>query len=169
MKHLRLAALSAIFALQAQAVLADPAYYDSPDAAVEAVIVAVEAKDATALITVFGPENEDLVLSGNPDQDREDWREFYRAYQEMHRVAVQSDGSARLYIGRNQEVFPVSIVKGSGGWHFDVEDARETLALTRIGRNELAAIDEGARSLPEGDALLTGDVDGTVRLWPTSR
>lgn len=50
---------------------ADPATYDSPEAAAAAVGAALEAGDAAALLTVFGPENEDVAFSGNDARDRE--------------------------------------------------------------------------------------------------
>ena len=59
----------------------------------------------------------------------------------MHRVSVDQNGVATLYIGREQWPFPIRLVKGDGGWVFDVAGGREEMLDRRIGRNELDVID----------------------------
>jgi hypothetical protein len=91
-------------------------------------------------LAVFGPENEDLVLTGEDAADREDWTEFRDAYLELNRIAVE-DAAATLYIGDNQWPVPIPIARGADGrWSFDAEGAREEIFLRRIGRNELNVI-----------------------------
>ena len=121
--------------------LGAPQSYGSPEEAVAALLSALEARDRTALIATFGPENEDVVLSGDPERDRSDWRSFMTAYRALHRLAEQEDGTVRLYVGRDQWPFPISLVQGSDGWAFDAETAREEIVIRRIGRNELDVID----------------------------
>jgi hypothetical protein len=123
---------------------AEPQSFASPDAAAEAVIAALEARDRDALVAVFGPESEDVIFSGDDAADREDWRAFLTAYRELHRIAVEpGDGGERaiLYIGREQWPFPVELAEADGQWHFDAPAAREEILLRRIGRNELDVID----------------------------
>ncbi|MEM9047174.1 MAG: DUF2950 family protein [Pseudomonadota bacterium] len=139
---------------------AEPARYDSPDAAVAALIAALEARSRDDLLAVFGAENEEVILSGDPEQDRDDWTAFYRAYSELNRIAVQADGSARLYVGRQQEPFPVSMIEGGGGWFFDAAAAAEEIALARIGRNELDVIDVMRRYVAIQAAYRRVDHDG---------
>ncbi len=45
-----------------------------------------------------------------------------------------------LAIGKEQWTFPIPIVKGSTGWHFDVEEGLERMRIRRIGKNELATM-----------------------------
>jgi Protein of unknown function (DUF2950) len=90
--------------------------FDSPEAAVSAVVEALEAGDRDALLEAFGAENEDVIISGNDQRDREDRDDFLAAYREMSRVAV--DG-ATLYIGQDQWPFPIRLTKAGGAWAFD--------------------------------------------------
>jgi Protein of unknown function (DUF2950) len=128
-------------ALSASAVLAAPQTYETPEAAVSAVVAALEARDRSALLAVLGPESEDVIISGNDERDHEDREDFLAAYEQMHRVAIDSDGVATLYVGREQWPFPLRLVKGEAGWIFDVEGGREEMLDRRIGRNELDVID----------------------------
>jgi hypothetical protein len=141
---------------------AEPAVFESPEAAAEAVVEALEAVDREALIAVFGPENEDVVLSGDAQDDREAWSEFLRDWRVLNRITVEDD-VATLAVGRDLWPFPAPIVRDEAGWRFDAEAAREEVLLRRIGRNELDVIDlmrgyveaqAAYRALdPDGDGL----------------
>ena len=119
-------------ALSAPAVIAAPQTYETPEAAVSAVVDALEARDRSALLAVFGPENEDVIISGNDERDHEDGEDFLSAYRAMNRVAVDGQGVATLYIGREQWPFPLRLVKVDAGWAFDVESGREEMLDCRI-------------------------------------
>ena len=127
--------------LAASTALASPKAFETPEAAVGAVVEALKAGDRDALLAAFGPENEDVIISGNDERDREDREDFLAAYDHMHRVAVEDDGVATLYVGREQWPFPIRLVRGDGGWTFDVEAGREEILDRRIGRNELDVIE----------------------------
>jgi len=139
--------------------------FGSPEAATEAVIKALEAEDRDALIEVFGPENEDVILTGDEAEDRATWGEFLSDYRVMHRIAPDGEGRLTLYVGRDQWPFPAPLVENDGQWMFDAEAAREEVLLRRIGRNELDVIDlmrgyvraqAAYRALdPDGDGLPT--------------
>ena len=58
--------------------VAEPAGFPSPEAAVTAMIAALQAGDRPAVLEIFGPENEDLLSTGQPEQDREIWGDFLR-------------------------------------------------------------------------------------------
>ena len=131
-----------VAALFASTALAAPESFETPEAAVGAVVEALKAGDRDALVKVFGPENEDVIISGNDERDRGDREGFLAAYDHMHRVAVADDGLvATLYVGREQWPFPIRLMKGEGGWVFDVEGGREEMLDRRIGRNELDVIE----------------------------
>ncbi len=132
-----------VLSLATLAARADPAEYATPEAAADAVVAALEARDRDALLAVFGPEAEDLVFTGSKEQDREIWTEFLLAYRDLHRVAIDESGeTATLYLGQDQWPFPAPIVRHADGlWAFDPEAARDEIILRRIGRNELDVID----------------------------
>lgn len=120
---------------------ADPATFDSPEAAGEAVAAALKAKDRDALIAIFGPENQDVILTGDDDADRQTWRQFLRNYTASHRLTRDGDDRATLEIGRDLWPFPAPLVRDGDGRHFDADAAREEVLLRRIGQNELDVID----------------------------
>ncbi|WP_339950442.1 DUF2950 family protein [uncultured Albimonas sp.] len=138
------ATLALALACAAAAVLpaqAEPAAYPSPREALEAVVAAVEGADREALLTVFGPENEDVVFTGDDAQDRENWRGFLDNYHASHRLKVSSQGWANVYLGRDQHPFPASLYRNEdGSWSFDAAEARDAVHLQRIGANELDVI-----------------------------
>lgn len=147
--------------------LAAPASYPTPEAAVDAVVGALEARDKAALVAVFGPEAEDVILTGDDAEDRETWGAFLSSYRELHAIVPDAgaDDRATLEIGRDLWPFPAPLVKDAAGWHFDGEAAREEVLLRRIGENELDVIDllrgyVGAQAAyraedPDGDGLRT--------------
>jgi hypothetical protein len=124
------------------AAFAEPARYDSPDAAAAAFRAALEAGGAEPLLEVFGPEAEDLLLTGDPDEDRENRRDLLAAWSAMGRVGLEASGDvATIYVGREQWPFPIPVVRDAGGaWAFDPEAGRETILARRIGQNELDVI-----------------------------
>ena len=65
---------------------AEPAVFEGPEAAVSALVAALEARDRDALIEVFGPENEDVALTGDPEEDRAIWTEFMDDYRTLNRM-----------------------------------------------------------------------------------
>lgn len=144
---------------------ADPARFDSPEAAAEAVVAALEARDRDALVAIFGPENEDVILTGDAEEDRETWGDFLRDYRVLHRIGREGDDVATLSVGRELWPFPAPMVRDGDAWQFDAAAAREEVLLRRIGQNELDVIDllrgyVGAQAAyramdPDGDGLPT--------------
>jgi hypothetical protein len=142
---------------------AAPLVFDSPEAATDTLIAALEARDRAALIAVFGAENEDVILTGDDDEDRATWGEFLASYRTLHRFDPQGEGVTILEIGRDLWPVPAPLVKGERGWSFDAAAAREEVLLRRIGENELDVIellhayvrvqDEYRRTDADGDGI----------------
>jgi len=146
--------------LAAAPAAAEPERFATPEAAAEALTERLRARDVDGVFAVFGPENEDLVRSGDDAQDREDWGAFLQAYDRMHRVAVRDDGAARLFVGVDQWPFPVLLREGEGGWAFDAEGARDEILERRIGRNELDVIEAARRYVQAQSRYRRRDWDG---------
>ena len=138
---------------------ADPAHFETPEAATAAVISALEARDRAGLIAIFGPENEDVVLTGDDVADRAAWGEFLSDYRAMHRIGVEG-GAATLYVGRDQWPFPVTLVEDAAGWRFDTAAARDEILMRRIGENELEVIGLLRGYVRAQDAYRAMDPDG---------
>lgn len=141
-------------AMSAAPAMADPARFDTPDDAVAALVSALEAADKAAVLAVFGPENADVVSTGDEKEDREVWSSFLRDVKEVSRIEMQADDRATLYAGRDVWPFPAELVLTDGKWSFDAEGARQEVIARRIGRNELEIIDIMRRA---------GDVQRTYR------
>lgn len=136
----RLSLSLSLIALGVGAASAEPGRYASPEAAVSAVIAALEARDREAVVAVFGPEAEDVVSTGDQARDREIWTDFLNGWREAHRIGIEGE-VATLYIGREQWPFPIRLRRDGAAWAFDAEGAREEIRLRRIGRNELDVIE----------------------------
>jgi hypothetical protein len=119
-----------------------PKRFDTPQQAVDALLHAAEAFDVYGLIQLFGPDNEDIILSGEYPQDRQRAADFVAESREHKAVSVSPrDGTrAFLVIGREEWPFPVPIVKRGQKWSFDAKAGRQELLQRRIGANELDAI-----------------------------
>lgn len=136
----RLSALAMLLATTGFA-WAEPARFDTPDAAVQAVVAALEMPDREAVLAVFGPENEDLLSTGDASQDQELWLNFLLDMKDFSQIELVTEDQATLYAGRDRWPFPVPIVRHDGKWSFDAEAGREEILMRRIGLNELAVID----------------------------
>jgi len=116
--------------------------FPSPGDAVSAVYTAVKANDEASLSVIFGKAAADLMHSGDEVADRNMAQTFLHRYDRMHRVVIEPDGTATLYIGAENWPFPVSIAKNSSGsWYFDVVGGKQEILYRRVGRNENDAIE----------------------------
>lgn len=146
------------------AALADPATYPTPEAAVQAFVDALQAHDQAALLTVFGPETEDLISSGNPREDAEARDQFLAAYADVAQILDDGEGRKVLQVGDSGWPFPVSLVAADGGWRFDPAAAREEILDRRIGENELdvLALMTRAREVQAIYRMTDHDGDGVM-------
>ena len=111
--------------------------------AADALIDAAEKFDVDTLVEIFGPEGQDIVLSGEFAQDRKHAVDFAAKAREKKSVSVDphSGGRAFLLVGTDEWPFPVPIVQKNGKWYFDSKSGRQELLYRRIGANELDAIE----------------------------
>jgi Protein of unknown function (DUF2950) len=146
---IRLLALAAIIMLptgcqksqQAQAPASGPKTFASPEDASTSLYQAAKAGDSNTLLAIFGPGATELIVSGDPVQDKAARDKFVANYDEMHRWGTLTNGKV-LNIGAENYPFPFPLEKNSSGqWYFDSDSAKEEILARRIGDNELAAID----------------------------
>ncbi len=144
-----LAASNPLAAEQAAAKKAAPAVaaqtaesFATPQQAADALIVAAEKFDVGALVAIFGPGGEEIVLAGEYPQDRQRALDFAAQAREKNSVAMDPKSKTRafLLVGSESWPFPVPIVKRGSGWQFDAAAGLQELEFRRIGRNELDAI-----------------------------
>jgi DUF2950 family protein len=123
---------------------AKPSYqmFASPDDAGNGLSNAAKSGDPNTILAVFGPDSKDIILSGDPVQDKDIAGRFVAAYSVMHRWRKMPDESQILLIGADNFPFPIPLKKnGTGQWYFDAAAGREEILARRIGRNELAVMD----------------------------
>jgi hypothetical protein len=116
--------------------------FPSPQQAADSLIDAADKFDVAALSQIFGPNGDDIVLSGEFAQDRKHATDFAAKAHEKKSVSVDSKTGSRafLLVGDEDWPFPVPIVKQGEKWSFDSKAGRQELLYRRIGTNELDAI-----------------------------
>ncbi|MBK0329423.1 DUF2950 family protein [Rhodobacteraceae bacterium F11138] len=140
MKHPILAA-AALTCMIAAPLAAEPTVYATPHDALMALVDAAQRNDRQAVLAVFGPENEDLISSGNAAEDRRNRAELSRMYHQGYRMEAQPDGSVVIALGLDAWPFPVPLAQSDDGWFFDAEAGRQEIQYREIGGNELDVID----------------------------
>lgn len=116
--------------------------FATPDDAGKTLATAAKAEDRNALLAVFGPGSSDLIFSGDTAQDKLSFENFTSAYATMNRWRKQTNGSEVLYVGADNNPFPIPLKKNSAAqWYFDTAAGKDEILSRRIGDNELSAID----------------------------
>jgi hypothetical protein len=135
-------ALLAVLIVQEAAQAAQPKQrtFETPEAAVEALIKALRDGSEKELLAIFGPGSESLISSGDKVEDRERREKFVRLYGEANRLESAGDKKFIVHVGKNDWPFPIPIVKAGESWRFDTKQGREEIITRRIGENELGAI-----------------------------
>jgi len=116
--------------------------FASPGDAVLAVYDAVKSGDQQTLNAILGSNADQVMHTGDEVADKKMAADFIRRYDQMHRVVIEPDQTATLYVGAENWPMPIPIVKNSSGaWYFDTEAGIKEILYRRIGANENDAID----------------------------
>jgi hypothetical protein len=134
-----IAAAAALFVCAMPSAASAQQSYKTADEAVSALVTAAKANDVKAVLTVLGPQGEDIVSSGDPVADEGVRKEFVAAYDEKHEIHADG-GYAILIIGKDDFPFPIPLVRKDDAWRFDTEAGRTEVLYRRIGANELNTI-----------------------------
>jgi hypothetical protein len=136
-----LGALFAIFATPSFAQTSQQGFA-TPQTAVDALVAAVRAGGTEQVIVpVLGPDGKKILSSGDAVEDENARKRFLSAYDQMHRLAYDSDGDVVLYVGADNWPLPIPLVKKNNQWMFDTAAGEKELVYRRIGANELYTID----------------------------
>jgi len=114
--------------------------FKTPDDAASALASAAKTGDRKAIVTVLGPDGQDIVSSGDEVADAATRQKFIAAYEAKHQIAMEGDNKGILVIGQEDFPLPIPLVRKDGLWRFDTAAGREEILFRRIGRNELDAI-----------------------------
>ena len=114
--------------------------FKTPDEAASALVSAAKAGDMKTLVTVLGPDGEDIVSSGDAVADAATRQKFVAAYDAKHQITMEGDSKAIMVIGQEDFPLPIPLTRKDGMWRFDTAAGRDEILFRRIGRNELDAI-----------------------------
>ncbi len=128
-----------LLALPGRLPAADEETFNSPEAAVAALVQAATTHDTNAFHALFGPEGHELV---SPDvvQATNAFNVFVQRLTEKTQVVTNSDSSLTLELGADNWPFPIPLVNADNQWHFDTAAGRTEILRRRIGQDELGAI-----------------------------
>jgi Protein of unknown function (DUF2950) len=114
--------------------------FDSPTAAMKALVAAARAHDTAKLAAILGPESEPIISSGDEVADREDGDRFVARATQRTSFENLSDTTTIAHIGPQGTPFAIPLIKDGTKWRFDTAAGKDELLNRRIGRNELMAI-----------------------------
>lgn len=114
--------------------------FNTPDEAAGALVGAVRTADKKAIVSVLGPDGNDIVSSGDDVADAVTRQKFVAAYDAKHQIALDGQDQATLLIGPDDFPLPIPIVRQGDMWRFDTAAGRQEILARRIGRSEFQAI-----------------------------
>lgn len=154
----------ALSCLMATSAMAEPEVFATPHDALEAMIVALRTADRDRMLTIFGPENEDLLSDGDAAEDRRNRLKLLELYRHGFRFVPQANGSFVLAFGTDGWPFPIPIARTEGGWHYDGDAGRDEVYFREIGLNELDVIDllDAYGDIQAAYRLVDHDGDGVM-------
>jgi hypothetical protein len=116
--------------------------FSSPGQAAVALYTAAKSNDQQELTAIFGSGANEILHTGDEVADKNMAQNFIRRYDQMHRVVIEPDQTATLYIGAENWPLPIPIMKNtSGNWYFDTEVGKKEVLQRRVGTNENDAIE----------------------------
>jgi hypothetical protein len=122
------------------AVPKDQQAFKTPEAAVQALVKAAQAKDTKALLKLFGPLGAPLIESGDPVADKNARDSFLARYKAGNSLDKTDPAKVTLEIGQDKFPFPIPLASSDGQWYWDSAAGAEELVNRRVGENELATI-----------------------------
>lgn len=118
-----------------------PQAFQTPEAAVDALIAAVRPYDEARVEQVLGSDADDLLGSGDDVADQNNLDDFLAAYDIKHACVAGEDGSMQLIVGETDWPMPIPLVRDGDSWRFDIDAGIDEILSRRIGRNELSTIE----------------------------
>jgi len=114
--------------------------FKSPEDAAQALVNAARDNWPKGVISVLGPDADEIVSSGDKASDDAMREKFLAAYDARHEVKKEGDDKAVMIIGKDDFPFPIPLTRKGAAWKFDTATGRLEILYRRIGRNEINAI-----------------------------
>jgi hypothetical protein len=127
-------------ALPTLAYAVDAKVFDTPEAAANGMVAALEKGTDEAIVELLGDAHNDELFTDDEASEHENRKRAYEAAKEQMSVREDDSTTRTVLIGKDEWPVPFPIVKDEKGWHFDLDSGLDELLARRIGQNELAAI-----------------------------
>jgi hypothetical protein len=114
--------------------------FDTPEAAIDALMAALKADSDTALVAIFGDAHRTLVIPSDPAEATATRARIHAAMRAFLVLREPTPDRRVLVIGDEAWPAPIPIVRAGNRWHFATEEGAEELINRRIGGNERNAI-----------------------------
>jgi hypothetical protein len=114
--------------------------FDSPEAAMAALLEALKRQDDAAVLDIFGAQYAGQIFGHDRAAAHEEQARFVAAANQSLELRPDGEGRRIAYVGPRAWPLPIPIVLSGAAWRFDTEDGIDELLNQRIGGNELRAI-----------------------------
>jgi hypothetical protein len=131
---------SLVLAVPLLAGAADQRTFATPEAAADALAVALKTNDVPGLRAIFGDRYQAVVDSGDAAQDAAQRADVAAALERYRMLDDRGVDKRVLLIGTRAWPFAIPVVREGGSWRFATEQGIEELLNRRIGANERWAI-----------------------------
>ena len=122
---------------------APPTMFPTPEAAVAALVRAVQSDQTDRVATILGVEMRDALKSDNSNIAKIEKDLFLAAAKRRVKIERGPNNQSRAiaYFGEQEWPFPAPLVREGQSWHFDGKEGIEEARDRRLGRDELGAIE----------------------------
>jgi len=114
--------------------------FPTPEAAVVALVAALESNDEPALVAIFGEEHKNVVVTGDAANDAAKRAEAAALFKRYHALDDSVPDRRVLLIGERAWPLPIPLIRRSSGWRFATEEGVQEILNRRIGGNERSAV-----------------------------
>jgi hypothetical protein len=134
--------------------------FDSPEAAMAALLEALQRQDDAAVLAIFGARYADQIFGQDRDVAHQEEARFVAAAKQSLELRPEGEGRRIAYVGPRARRLPIPIVLSGGVWRFDTEAGIDELTNERIGANELRTIDTVRAYVDAQNEYASKDRDG---------
>src|SRR5437870_12643987 len=120
-----------VMAPMALAATAGPKSFASPEAAIAALVEAVQVNDQPMLHGILGSHGSKLTSSGDEVADRRNRDALLKASGDARTLVLERDTKATLVIGKGERPMPSPVVRPDGGWRSDTQQGEGAMLARR--------------------------------------
>ena len=114
--------------------------FATPEEAVDALMAALKADDDVAMLTIFGEQHKNLVVTPDRAANSATRAEVLARMQAFHNLGETGTDRRTLFIGDEAWPVPIPLVRNGARWRFATEAGEDEIFNRRIGANERNAI-----------------------------